>query len=159
MTKNKEDFSNKVEKFLHRYNAIKKDEEDMRRHLYEYECEHLDAVSLSVSVDGFLAGGGGIEFEVGLMSNEGFFFTYTSRAGFGVDPSWSVNLNKSYFSGSKEQVSMNTYTGDSYFINGGISFMNIGYSRSFDGKWNTMSVGVGSGYWPCGLSFGCERKY
>lgn len=81
------------------------------------------------------------------------------NAGLGIDCSLSVDLNISHFSGKKNEVSMRTYTGDSYFFNAGIGPVDFGYSQSFDGRWKTGSVGLGIGPLPGSVTFGCQRTY
>ena len=127
--------------------------------MYQF-IKETDAVSLSFSVSGYCAGGGEHNFELGYMfSSEKFFGAYTSKAGIGRDFSFGISLNRSTFSGDESLMNHSSYSGSSYFVNASCSYLDLGFSRSFDGRWNTQSVGLSFGPFFLGGSTGCQETY
>ena len=129
----------------------------------ELTYQHLketDAITLSLSVSGYCAGGGEHNFEWGYMfSSEKFFGAYTSKAGIGRDFSFAISLNSSTFSRDDSLMNHSSYSGSSYFVNASCSYLDVGLSRSFDGRWNTQSVGLSFGPFFLGGSTGCQETY
>ena len=118
--------------------------------------DYVDCDAISLYAQGSVAIGGGVNgsIEVGYIKGDGFFWAGSLGVGTGVDASLGAGVKVSQYSGAGSPT-IDSYAGGGSSLGIGIGFIDLGFSKSDDNRWDSANVGIS----PIGSPFGATFSH
>jgi len=118
--------------------------------------DYVDCDAISLYAQGSVAIGGGVNgsIEVGYIKGDGFFLAGSLGVGTGVDASLGAGVKVSQYSGTGSPT-IDSYAGGGSSLGIGIGFIDLGFSKSDDNRWDSANVGIS----PIGNPFGATFSH
>lgn len=118
--------------------------------------DYVDCDAISLYAQGSVAISGGVNgsIEVGYIKGDGFFLAGSLGVGTGVDASLGAGVKVSQYSGTGSPT-IDSYAGGGSSLGIGIGFIDLGFSKSDDNRWDSANVGIS----PIGNPFGATFSH